>query len=343
MNKINVLVTSVGGFSHGSSIVKALLQSALPLDIVGTDMSPRLINASPVKKKEIVPGARTDEYIETVLNIIKNRAIDCIFTGSEQELLKIAAHREFIESEGAKVFMNNHDVITLCKNKLSCFMFLQSLGFDIPKTFLIRGRESWESIDCFPVVIKPYLETGASANVFVAKSKDELSFIATYLLNKNIDIIAQEYLPYENNEYTVGVTSLIEEASVISSIALRKFIEGPTSYINNEGVVISSGITQGEFLDFQDIRKQCEAIAAKICSTGPLNIQLRVIDGIVKPFEINPRFSGTTSARAFNGYNEPEFYIRKYILNDAKAKEALSSTGRGFVVKGLDERYISYE
>ena len=48
---------------------------------------------------------------------------------------------------------------------------------------------------------------------------------------------------------------------------------------------------------------------------GAINIQCRFVDGVVKVFEINPRFSGTTSLRAMAGYNEPDILIQKHLFN----------------------------
>lgn len=343
MDKINVLVTSAGGFGHGSSIVKALLRSSLPLNVIGTDMSPRLINSSELSSKEVVPPANADGYIEAILGLIKSYSIDCMFTGSEQELLKASQCRGEIESSGVKLFLNNTNVINLCKNKLKCNERLAGLGFSAPKTILIGKEEDCDRVDFYPAVIKPYLETGASVNIFIANNKDELKLVVTYLLARKLDVVAQEYLPYKDNEYTVGVTSLLEKAQIVSSIAMRRFVEGPSRYIKMEDIVISSGLSQGEFLGFDDIRSVCEEIAVKIGSTGPMNIQLRVVNGKVRPFEINPRFSGTTSARALNGYNEPEFFIRKYIVRDPNAADSLVNTNKGFVVKSLNEKYFKHE
>ena len=33
-------------------------------------------------------------------------------------------------------------------------------------------------------------------------------------------------------------------------------------------------------------------------------------------FEINPRFSGSTSIRAMVGFNEPDFFVRRYVFGD---------------------------
>ena len=49
---------------------------------------------------------------------------------------------------------------------------------------------------------------------------------------------------------------------------------------------------------------------------GSFNIQLRIRNKKEPvPFEINPRFSGTTSIRAHYGFNEPKMYIQNYYLN----------------------------
>ncbi len=343
MDKINVLLTSAGSAGHGSSIGKALLCSNLDLNLVGADMSPRMLKASPIREKLVIPAAGDDQYTDALKKIIKKYSIHCLFSGSEQELVRLSAIREEIEAAGARIFLNTAEVIDMCKNKLKCHSVLESLGFCPPKTVKIGSVDDTDQVDFFPAVIKPYLETGASANIFIAKNRPDLQFFSRYLIDKNIDIIAQEYLPFDNNEYTVGVTTLLEEPRVVGSIALRKFMEGMTRLYASDNVIISSGITQGEFLPFPQVRSECEAIAKKIHSKGPLNIQLRYIDGRVRPFEINPRFSGTTSARAFNGYNEPEFFIRKYILNDPRAHESIETENTGYIVKGLDEQYFSHE
>lgn len=340
MEKVNVLVTSIGGFSHGSSIVKALLNSKLKLNIIGVDASPKMILTSYLEKKEIVPFTTDDRYIECIENIIKKNSIQCIFTGSEQELVFWNKKRNFIEKNfNVKLFLNAKEVISLCKNKFKCAKKLYDLGFSVPDTTLINSLKDCEKINEYPVIIKPNLESGASANIYFAMNKKELKFISGYLLRNNIEIITQKYINYSNNEYTAGVTS-DDKGQICSSIVLHKFLEGPTKGLRINSLQISSGVTQGQFIKRNFINETCEAIARKIGSRGPLNIQLRVIDNTVYPFEINPRFSGTTSARAYNGYNEPEFFIRKYILSDKNALESLITNKRVFIVKGLDEKYF---
>ena len=53
----------------------------------------------------------------------------------------------------------------------------------------------------------------------------------------------------------------------------------------------------------------------KLKNIGSLNIQLRDGPKGLIPIEFNARFSGTTSIRAFFGFNEPEMFIKNYFLN----------------------------
>ncbi len=68
----------------------------------------------------------------------------------------------------------------------------------------------------------------------------------------------------------------------------------------------------------------CEKVASALGSTGPLNIQCRKDGEDIYVFEINPRFSGTTSMRALCGYNEPETLIRKHLLKEKMRKYLIS-------------------
>ncbi len=69
-------------------------------------------------------------------------------------------------------------------------------------------------------------------------------------------------------------------------------------------------------------------------ATAPINIQCRVVGDKVVPFEINPRFSGTTSLRAMVGYNEPDTLIRREIF---KEDIPLVKGCEGMVLRKLEE------
>jgi carbamoyl-phosphate synthase large subunit len=103
-------------------------------------------------------------------------------------------------------------------------------------------------------------------------------------------------------------------------------------------LALSSGISQGEIGSFPEVTAQCEAIALALGARGPLNIQCRLVDGAVNVFEINPRFSGTTSLRAMVGFNEPDLLIRRHVLQQTIRLPIEYQSG--MIVRGLSELLI---
>jgi carbamoyl-phosphate synthase large subunit len=102
-------------------------------------------------------------------------------------------------------------------------------------------------------------------------------------------------------------------------------------------LAISSGISQGEIVEFEPIRVVSEQIAQALGSVGPLNIQGRWDGKHFFPFEINPRFSGTTPMRALAGFNEPERMIESWLGVDPDEKTA--SIHPGSCMRGLTEYF----
>ncbi|MCU0650086.1 MAG: ATP-grasp domain-containing protein, partial [Gemmatimonadaceae bacterium] len=105
-------------------------------------------------------------------------------------------------------------------------------------------------------------------------------------------------------------------------------------------LVISSGVSQGEIGAFPDVTRPCETIATALGARGPLNVQCRMVDGDAWIFEINPRFSGTTSLRALVGYNEPDALISEHVLG--RPVERRFRYGHGTILRGLDETLVDW-
>ena len=205
-----------------------------------------------------------------------------------------------------------------------------------------------DKIDFYPVVFKPNIGGSGSTDVFIVQNSDELILLSKYILTIYPSFIAQEYIGTKDNEFTVGIL-ISMDGEVINSIAVKRMIMcGLSNKIKVENrtknkklgkyLAISTGITQGEIGRFPEVTRQCEDIALKMGCRSAVNIQCRLVDGKVYVFEINPRFSGTTSFRAMVGYNEPDILIRKYILNEKIEK--YFDYGSGIIMRGLEEKLI---
>jgi carbamoyl-phosphate synthase large subunit len=347
---MNILITGVGGGGHGEQILKALRLSDKKYRIIGTDMTKISKGLAVVDKPYIVPPASDPNYLATILSICKENDVKALFHGSEPELKVMSDNRDTIISEGIFLPINTKEVIDTCMDKFKTNQFLLEHGFTFPRTNKITSLEDINEIDYYPVVLKPSIGGGGSANTMLAQSKEELIAFCQYLLSIYPEFIAQEYVGTPDCEYTACVLNSLD-GEYINSIAVKRMI---TSSLGNrikvknrtgrtelgDVLAISSGISQGEIGRFEEVMEQCKPMAAALQSKGPINIQLRFFDNKVYVFEINPRYSGTTSLRAMVGFNEPDILIRKHLFGEHI--EPNFSFKEGFILRGLEEQYIAH-
>jgi carbamoyl-phosphate synthase large subunit len=350
MKKVKVLVTGIGGGGHGEQILKALRMSTLPLEIVGADMTIYSKSRSIVDEFFVLPPANDDNYISVLISECVTRGIEILFHGSEPELKKMSINRKIIADAGIFLPINSEDVIDTCMDKYKTIEFLKDNDFSYPESFKISSIEDVERVNKFPVVLKPSIGGGGSANTMIAQSKEELIVFTKYLFNTYKEFIAQEYVGTPYSEYTVGILHDMD-GKLINSIAVKRMILsslGNRIKIKNmsdnkslgDMLVISSGISQGEIGKYSEVTKQCEVIAEKLNSRGPINIQCRLVNNRVYIFEINPRYSGTSSMRALVGMNEPELMIKYHFFKETIARNF--DIKEGYVLRGLEETYLPY-
>ncbi len=332
---IRVLVTAIGGGGHGDQILKALrLAPEGRYMIFGADANSRCSQASLVEHFVTLPLARDPGYMQLLLRTCKELGIQALFHGCEPELRLFAENCKLIRDAGIFLPINDPALISLCMDKSKANERLTELGFAAPRYVDVTNERELDEIDWFPVVVKPTVGGGGSANVFLAQNGSELKGLAAYLGlgSTTSGFMIQEYVGTPDQEFTVGVLHDLD-GHYINSIAVRRHLSSGlsvrTSMINRTGraelgerLVISSGVSQGDIGRYQDVTRQCREIADRLGSRGPLNFQCRFVDGKVRIFEINPRFSGTTSLRAMVGLNEPDILVRRHLLGHNVGEDA---------------------
>lgn len=350
MKKTSILITGAGGGGVGEQIFKALRMAKTPYRIVAIDILPVSKSLYEADAHYLAPKAEATNYLKKLLDICKKEDINILIPGSEPELKKISTSRHLFVQNGVLPLINDHQVITLCMDKWKTYNFLRNNGLNPPQSVLIKKEEALNQIKNFPVVIKP-IGAGGSVNTFIAQDTDELKFFAKYILRNEAIPLVQEYMGSYNEEYTVGVLTSFD-GELMGSIALkRQILSGLSNRIRvlnrwkdkckDEILAISSGVSQGTIDDYPDVRKYAEDIALKLNSKGPLNVQCRKTETGVSAFEINPRFSGTSSIRAMVGFNGIDILIRKEYF---KEKVDLPiSYKKGIVTRGLEEKFVSFD
>lgn len=348
MNNVNVFVTGVGGGGHGEQILKALKLAKTKYTIIGGDISPYSKGLFEVQHGYILPPATDSRYIDAILKVCEKHSVSALFHGSEPELKVMSANREILEAHGLFLPINPSHIIETCMDKLKLFEFLRNSGFHSADFRRISSSKDLEDFNTLPAVLKPSIGSGGSANTFLAQTKEELISFGRYLLSAYSEFVIQEYVGTPDCEYTVGVlmdmdghllNSIALRRNILSSLSNRLKVENHTKKRDlGDILALSSGISQGEIGPFPEVTKPCEEVALSLGARGPLNIQCRLVNNRAYIFEINPRFSGTTSLRAMVGFNEPDLLIRKHVLKEKI--ESHFKYGSGTIVRGLSESLI---
>jgi carbamoyl-phosphate synthase large subunit len=348
MKKLTVLVTGVGGGGHGLQILKALRMSEMKYKIIGADMSPYSKGLLEADLSILLPPASDSAYIGEVLKVCLKYDVVALFHGSEPELKVMSVNRQTLQSQGLLLPINPSRVIELCMDKVKTLEFLRNSGFYVPNFKKVRTLSDLTEFETLPAVLKPSVGSGGSANTFIAQTEEDLMCFGQHLLSICPEFIVQEYVGRPESEFTVGVlmsmegefiNSIAVKRNILSSLSNRLKVENRTTNKSLGPVLaISNGISQGEIGRFPEVTQQCEEIAGMLRARGALNIQCRLVGDRVYVFEINPRFSGTTSLRAMAGFNEPDVLIRRHVLHEII--ETRFAYRSGVILRGLSEVFV---
>jgi carbamoyl-phosphate synthase large subunit len=335
----HILVAGVGGASLGTEVIKCL-QAAGGYRVFGCDIAPLAYG-------RFVPGVtaavvRRDHYVHDVLALCRRWGIRAIVPGGEQPLGLLAAATEPLTSEGVVLATNNPGVVALCSDKSRLFDRLAELKLPLPRTVWLDDASQVGRLDqaAFPCVVKPATGTGGSRFVFLARDRDEALLYAHYILRHAGRALVQEYIPLDEGEFTIGVLSGADGA-VLCVVSMKRLFHTKLSVsVQTSFGLISSGYSQGLIDHFPDLARQAGELARAIGSTGPINIQARVRDGVLVPFEINPRFSASSYLRAMAGVNEIDLFLRERL---GTGKTVVGPLRPGYYLRSLAEVFVPLE
>ena len=171
----------------------------------------------------------------------------------------------------------------------------------------------------YPLLAKPCRGSG-SQGIFIIRSNTDLQYVRS--LNK--EYVLQELLQPDDQEYTVGIYTTIA-GKQISGICMRRELAAGNTY-------------RAWVVPENTVLKQATSVVQQLGIVGPCNVQLRLTDRGAIPFEINPRFSGTTGMRAHFGYNEVEMVVRDFVLNESIPHPTIQL---GTALRFWEEHYLT--
>lgn len=310
-SKPKVLIWGIAGASLGMEIAKSLAKDG-GFDVRGADISPQAFgHFADCFSKSYVLNRETCE--SDACKIIADQNIDFLIAGGDIVARICAGIEENVKAAGARYVGNNEVTVKTCSDKYSCFELLARKGIPCPQTQLLSEIDIHGASTIYPLIVKPRIDSGGSRGINIFYNADDLAGFASQHSNDASSWVCQEYLKDSGNELTIGVLSQTN-GSAAGAILLRRTFQNMLSvHDRSQDHLISSGSSQGEFYRDNMAEEAAMRISDAVGSTGPLNIQCRLKDGLIMPFEINPRFSASTYLRTLAGVNEVALYLNHLI------------------------------
>jgi carbamoyl-phosphate synthase large subunit len=336
MRPLNALVLGVGG-NVSQSIQKALRLATVPTRVVAACITPTAPGLYLADRAYISPPAAEPDFIPWLTEICEREQIDAVLSGSELVLEAVAAHaRALRERTGAVAIVSSVEVLATGRDKLRSCRWLERCGLPVPGYADFADADAVQALIArcgFPLVAKPRFGKG-SDGILIIRDERELGRVlsAEDLVLRGVvregltagDLILQEYLGDPDEEYTAGCFC-DSDGELRGTIVLRRTLRGGTT-------------VTAELGSFPEVRDTAAAIASSLGALGPCNVQLRVHHGRAVPFEINPRFSGTTALRARMGFNEVDAALRHFVRGEPVPM--LNAVGDGVALRYWSEVYV---
>lgn len=315
MRKYNILVTGVGAII-GYGLINSLRRSKYDVHIVGMDIYDDAYGQYLCDEFIQAIPAANPEYPNFVKKIIREKSIDLVMFGTEQEIHRLVEEIEIMGEDYEKLVLNRKLIIDLSNDKWKTHEFLIENNFKTIPT-RIDGEYS-EIAEGFgvPFLIKPR-KSYASKGIEKIYTKDEFNFFKNRVKDQ---FMVQKMIGDVEHEYTAAVFGYGDGNSCKPIMMKRK--------LSQEGATAKAEIV--EIPEIEDLIRRMVEILKPI---GPTNFQFRYDSGEYLLLETNPRISSSTSLRTAFGYNEAEmcidFFVNKKHPEIAKIK------------KGTAVRYIA--
>lgn len=316
MKEQTILISGIGG-DIGQSVARALTGD---FRIFGCDMEDGVSARLFAKKFFCVPpAAQKEKYLKAVEDLIRGEKVDIFIPVPEAEIALLNRQREWVSGVGAKVLLNNQEVIRIFSDKLETAKFLQAHDWKAPRSVLLRDmiRRDWR----LPVIVKSRSGCG-SKSVYKVINELELEYLCR---RDRGDLIVQEYLEEAEGEFTTGVFS--DGNSTVSITFRRRLGFGGLS---REAVLVKD----------VKMEKLARDIARQVGLLGSINIQSRKSSGEHVPFEINPRLSSTVFLRQAFGFEDLRWWIASLQGVSFVYKPRFR---QGVAVRVLGEHFIDME
>ncbi len=338
MNKI--ILTAIG-CPGGPSIIQALRDDP-DIYIIGTDVREQMVSRYLVDEFYQVPPGKNDEFIPSMLDLVKKTGTNVILPLATFELLALSKHIDKFEALGCKVCVSDYDSLLVANDRSLLYRRFDALGF-VPRHRILNSGQHLQTLATelgFPsskVVVKPFISHGSIGLRIIDNEVDLFNQYRNHKPNNMTipmdlaemifsnrefdDLLLSEYLP--GKEF--GIDMLVDPVSheIITFIA------------RDNGEVFHSEISNGKIIIDEDLFEIAKIVIANLPLSYTVNIDFKLdASGKPKILEINPRLPATCFLAYSAGINFPLYSI--YLaLGKEIPKISLQTDRRIFSYRGF--------
>lgn len=308
-----VLVTGAGG-SKAINFVKSLRMAHEKIHVVGTDSSKYHIELSNCDKKYLIPPCQSEGYLRALNKVIDAEAIGMVCPCPTVEVEAISSKRGMVN---ARLFLPQHDTITLCNDKYGLNKWLEAQNTPVPESYMVNGIEDLEAY--LPKLLRKHpshawlraIKGSGSRGALPVKDVDIAdAWIKYWDWKKQIgygDFMLSEYLP--GREF--AFQSLWRNGELLTSQA-RERMEYLFGSLTASGQ--SSSYVVGKTVHDDRVNQACTQAVETIDGNadGVFCVDLKEDSGgFPRITEINAgRFFTTNNFLSEAGTNMPYYYVK---------------------------------
>lgn len=351
-----MLITSAGSLV-GQNLLDCLESKRDAIDVIGMNAdagNPR--NFRYDRAYLVAPLDDGSRFEAEFLEIVEKEDPDMILAGRDHDVVFLAEIKERVPKLHSKIPFGDASLAAMMQDKWASFRYAAKNNLPFADSYCYGGRKDTGGLGAFlerhplPLLIKPRLGYGSLGVRYLWKSEQ---IDALLVQDSGGEILFQEYLGPARDfdslaellEHGVPLFFQIPETGQYAA----QTVIAPSGTIADVFVSINTMVSgRAEYsrcIDSPDIEAVVRQYARALSRDGwygPLNLQLKQDrHGVWKVFELNPRMTGTTSARYLLGYDEIGFLTDFFLPALNLPNHTKIPKQEGAVFKYLTDYYLA--
>lgn len=199
-DKVKILMTCSGGDLAPEYIMAMKNSDRYDISVLAVDGNESAIGRHFADNFSVVPLGHAENYIDSILALVKEHGIDLIIAGSDGEALSLSLNAEIFSKEGCTIACPSAQVLSLLSNKLMTYRLLKESGipcadFEEAASLDQLQKASQSMYEKHKeIVVKPAISRGGR-NVFVIRRdiQGEKSYFGGREIHCTWDIFQTKY------------------------------------------------------------------------------------------------------------------------------------------------------